>query len=350
MRIVWKGYFEGNSGYIQCTKTLPELTEAAGFETAIIPFKPISEDNPLTKYIIKEKREDDIIILHQIPATNSNVDGFYTVTEFNRVHPTWEPLLSNAKVLITQTEFCKKIFSKIEGINQNKIFVLPPKIHLDGNCLVDVSMPEGYIFGSVFEWVARKAPQRMWQAFMEEFPLEDYPNVYFINKFTIPFNFKNWKWFYNKFTNKDPRIFFIDKHYDDISEFYASIDCYCSPTAGEGFGMTLAEAMGYGLPTIGSNHSGNLDFMNNDNSFLVDVEDWSYVGNDPTNSMSHLITPYLKWKMPSVKSIREQMRIVYDNKDDIADKKGYIAAQDMKVYLSEEKMIHQLQDAFSKYL
>ena len=31
----------------------------------------------------------------------------------------------------------------------------------------------------------------------------------------------------------------------------------------------MAEAMACGVPTIASNYSGNLEFMNNDNSWLV---------------------------------------------------------------------------------
>ena len=38
----------------------------------------------------------------------------------------------------------------------------------------------------------------------------------------------------------------------------------------EGFGLTLAEAMAIGKPAIATGYSGNVDFMNNENSYLVD--------------------------------------------------------------------------------
>lgn len=47
-------------------------------------------------------------------------------------------------------------------------------------------------------------------------------------------------------------------------------DAYVSLHRAEGFGMTMAEAMLLGKPTIGTAYSGNLDFMAADNSLLVE--------------------------------------------------------------------------------
>ena len=47
-------------------------------------------------------------------------------------------------------------------------------------------------------------------------------------------------------------------------------DCYVSLHRAEGFGYTLAEAMWLGKPVIATGYSGNLDYMNPDNSYLVD--------------------------------------------------------------------------------
>ncbi len=52
----------------------------------------------------------------------------------------------------------------------------------------------------------------------------------------------------------------------------ASADCYVSLHRSEGFGLTPAEAMCMGKPVIATRYGGNLEFMNDRNSWLVDCE------------------------------------------------------------------------------
>ena len=54
-----------------------------------------------------------------------------------------------------------------------------------------------------------------------------------------------------------------------MSRLIARSDCYVSLHRAEGFGYTMAEAMLAGKPVIATGYSGNLEFMNDDNSFLV---------------------------------------------------------------------------------
>ena len=49
----------------------------------------------------------------------------------------------------------------------------------------------------------------------------------------------------------------------------ASCDCYVSLHRAEGFGFTMAEAMALSKPVIATGYSGNADFMDQSNSFLV---------------------------------------------------------------------------------
>lgn len=59
---------------------------------------------------------------------------------------------------------------------------------------------------------------------------------------------------------------------NDTNALIQCTDSYISLHRGEGFGLVLAEAMYLGKPVIGTNWSANTDFMNEQNSCLVDYE------------------------------------------------------------------------------
>ncbi len=56
----------------------------------------------------------------------------------------------------------------------------------------------------------------------------------------------------------------------EMSDLYRSSDVFLSLHRAEGFGLALLEAMAHGKPVVASRWSGNLEFMNDQNSFLVD--------------------------------------------------------------------------------
>lgn len=56
----------------------------------------------------------------------------------------------------------------------------------------------------------------------------------------------------------------------DLKSLYESCDVLVAPSCAEGFGLPMAEAMLSGLPVITTAWSGQLDFCNTENSWLVD--------------------------------------------------------------------------------
>jgi len=69
----------------------------------------------------------------------------------------------------------------------------------------------------------------------------------------------------------DPRIVLIDANLprDAMWGLQSVCDCYVSLHRAEGLGLGLAESMYLGKPVIGTGYSGNLQFMNESNSCLV---------------------------------------------------------------------------------
>lgn len=70
---------------------------------------------------------------------------------------------------------------------------------------------------------------------------------------------------------QDPRIQLIDGYLDrnTLNNLINACDCYVSLHRAEGFGLPIAEAMYLGKPVIATHWSGNVDFMNEENSLPV---------------------------------------------------------------------------------
>jgi glycosyltransferase involved in cell wall biosynthesis len=70
----------------------------------------------------------------------------------------------------------------------------------------------------------------------------------------------------------DDRIRVIDRPMsrDEVFGLESVVDSYVSLHRSEGFGLGLAESMFLGKPVIGTAYSGNLEFMNDTNSLLLD--------------------------------------------------------------------------------
>jgi glycosyltransferase involved in cell wall biosynthesis len=70
---------------------------------------------------------------------------------------------------------------------------------------------------------------------------------------------------------KDPRIILIDRNLsrDDMLGLIRAADAYISLHRAEGFGLGMAEALSLGRIVIGTNYSGNTDFLNENTGYPV---------------------------------------------------------------------------------
>src|SRR4051812_1702066 len=98
-----------------------------------------------------------------------------------------------------------------------------------------------------------------------------------------------------------------------VAGLYAGADAYVLASRGEGWGRPYMEAMAMGLPTIGSRWSGNLDFMHDANSWLVDG-DLVPVPVDAEFFPGRHCEGH-RWFQPSVDSLAAQLRDIAGNPD-----------------------------------
>lgn len=87
----------------------------------------------------------------------------------------------------------------------------------------------------------------------------------------------------------------------------AACDAYVSLHRAEGFGLTMAEAMALGKPVIATGYSGNLDFMSEGNSFLVQFRETAIgTGNPP-------YPPTATWVEADAEKAAQMMCFVFEN-------------------------------------
>ena len=92
---------------------------------------------------------------------------------------------------------------------------------------------------------------------------------------------------------------------ENISWLYEQADLFALMTRGEGFGLTVAEAIDKKKPVMVPEASAYLDFTNKESSFYVDGS-W-----EPCHSSPELHSD-LSWFEPSVNSARSQLRRAYN--------------------------------------
>jgi glycosyltransferase involved in cell wall biosynthesis/SAM-dependent methyltransferase len=102
----------------------------------------------------------------------------------------------------------------------------------------------------------------------------------------------------------------------------AHADCYVSLHRSEGLGLTIAESMALGKPVIATAYSGNMEFMDEENSFLVPY-DRVLVG-----AGAEPYSPTAYWAEPRLDLAASLMRQVHEDQD-VARAVGAQAARDI---------------------
>jgi hypothetical protein len=136
----------------------------------------------------------------------------------------------------------------------------------------ELGMPDGFCFLFVFDYRSvfrRKNPLGLVQAFKEAFKAGEGPSL--VIKSICGDEFPADRAKLVEAIADRPEIHLIEEtiSVEAKNAMIANCDCYVSLHRSEGLGLTMAEAMYFGRPVIATAYSGNLDFMTEENSFLV---------------------------------------------------------------------------------
>lgn len=72
-----------------------------------------------------------------------------------------------------------------------------------------------------------------------------------------------------------PQVYIMDQMLltTELLSLYRACSAFVLPTRGEGWGRHFFEATLLEMPTIGTNWSGQLEYMNEDNAYLIRVDE-----------------------------------------------------------------------------
>lgn len=94
---------------------------------------------------------------------------------------------------------------------------------------------------------------------------------------------------------------------EEMSAMIGHAECYVSLHRAEGFGLNPAEAMAWGRPVVATAYSGNLDYMTEDNSFLVPCD------LVPVPPSAHRVYPAgARWAEPRLDEAARLLRQVWE--------------------------------------
>lgn len=249
------------------------------------------------------------------------------VTACGRVDEIWVPSTFNRSVFIESGLAPAKVRVVRIGVDAD-LFRPRPGARLPA--IIEPRPPEeagrrsgsrGFTFLSVLSWQRRKGWDILLQAYFEEFGAnEDVTLIVKAEPFaaTVGEITASYRAFARetrrRLGRELPRVILAALHLESatLADLYAASDAFVLPSRGEGLGRPYLEAMASGLPVIGTGWGGNLDFMSQDNSYLIEVEGLEPAASEP--GLDFFRGRF--WARPSLPHLRELLRRVVERPEE----------------------------------
>ena len=250
------------------------------------------------------------------------LDEIWTPSDFS-FQAISKAILKTVKIPVTKIPYCISLSSSPESITIGKEAVrrglnIPPDV---------------FTFLFIFDFqseIERKNPFALIEAFKKAFSPSD-KAMLFLKTSHSEFNKKEFYRLLNAVKGYNVSIADLVYTKEQVYSLMNACDCYISLHRSEGFGLTIAESMALGKPVIATGYSGNMDFMNKDNSFpvgyrLVEV-DGDYGAYKKGNA----------WAESDIDEAADYMRRVFDKRGEAEDA-GTRGEYFIKKYYSPDKI------------
>ena len=359
------GYFTGQFGVAESSRAFARALKLAGVPLVlnnlvaeihgerVAKDTKFSSNNPFAINLIHVNADQAEQFFRSRPAAYTearrNIGIWYW--ELSTFPARWFSAFRFYNELWVASSFTHEALSKISPIPVVKI-TYPLFVDTD---VINVAprkrfgFPDGvFVFLFAFDFlsvVERKNPFGLLKAFEQAFGRDEKALLvlYYINGSVNPVAARMLK-----DAASDLNVRIIDSHLSapDYMTLLVASDCYVSLHRSEGLGLIMAQAMYLGKPVIATAYSGNMDFMNINNSLQVKYD---------IVELDRDYGPYKKgaeWAEPNVGHAAQLMRWVYENREQ-AKAIGKRGSIDVRRYLNpnsaSQEMKARLQQLYQQF-
>ncbi|WP_309299359.1 glycosyltransferase [Paenibacillus sp. YYML68] len=241
-----------------------------------------------------------------------------TMFETDRIPSEWVPILNELTEVWVPSQFNVETFVR-SGVHADHIQIIPGALderlyRVTSSARGSIDGARSFTFLSVFDWSIRKGWDILLLSYLTSFTDEDDVSLVLkvsrLNEPRAQITSIVEEMIKQLQIKNPPHLHIIDTRLTEqqMRELYASCSAFVLPTRGEGWGRPFMEALAFEVPVIGTNWSAQLEFMNEDNSFLIEVERMVEITDSmPAHFHGHL------WAEPSMEHLVQIMRQVHSD-------------------------------------